>query len=45
MYTSLVAAFVSLVVLRYNQKYRKADINPEVQSCQHDEGHKMELDE
>jgi len=43
--TRVMAAFVSLVVLRYNQKYRKADINPGVQSCQDDEGHTMELDE
>jgi len=43
--TRVMAAFVSLVILRYNQKYRKADINPGVQSCQDDEGHTMELDE
>ncbi|PVH66106.1 hypothetical protein PAHAL_1G151500 [Panicum hallii] len=43
--TRVMAAFVSLVILRYNQKYRKADINPRVESRQEDEGQKMELDE
>jgi hypothetical protein len=43
--TRIMAAFVSLVILRYNQKYRKADINPGVESRQEDEGQKMELDE
>ncbi|CAN6237943.1 unnamed protein product [Urochloa humidicola] len=43
--TRVMAAFVSLVILRYNQKYRKADINPEVEICQEDEGQNMETDE
>ncbi|OEL25524.1 Reticulon-like protein B18 [Dichanthelium oligosanthes] len=43
--TRVMAAFVSLVILRYNQKYRKVDINPGVEICQDDEGQKMEMDE
>ncbi|CAN6272445.1 unnamed protein product [Urochloa humidicola] len=43
--TRVMAAFVSLVILRYNQKYRKADINPGVEICQDDEGQSMEMDE
>ncbi|KAF8656896.1 hypothetical protein HU200_060458 [Digitaria exilis] len=39
------AAFLSLVLLRYNQKYRKADSNPGVELCQDDEGQQMETDE
>ncbi|CAN6251343.1 unnamed protein product [Urochloa humidicola] len=42
--TRVMAAFVSLVVLRYNQKYRKAEINPGVEICQ-DDGQNMEMDE
>ncbi|CAL4969773.1 unnamed protein product [Urochloa decumbens] len=42
--TRVMAAFVSLVILRYNQKYRKADINPGVEICQ-DDGQNMETDE
>ncbi|CAL5022363.1 unnamed protein product [Urochloa decumbens] len=43
--TRLMAAFVSLVILRYNQKYRKADMNPGVEICQDDEGQNMEMDD
>ncbi|XP_062217357.1 reticulon-like protein B17 [Phragmites australis] len=43
--TRVMAAFVSLVILRYNQKYRKADMNPEVESCQNEQGQKMEMDD
>ncbi|XP_062223460.1 reticulon-like protein B17 isoform X1 [Phragmites australis] len=43
--TRVMAAFVSLVILRYNQKYRKADMNQEVESCQDEQGQKMEMDD
>lgn len=43
--TRVMAAFVSLVILRYNQKYRKVDINTDVEICQDNEGQQMETDE
>jgi hypothetical protein len=39
------AAFISLVVLRYNQKYRKGDISMEVEGCQEEQEQNMEMDD
>jgi disulfide bond formation protein DsbB len=41
----LCAALISLVVLRYNQKYRKAGINMEVEGCQEGQEQSMEMDD
>ncbi|GJN19656.1 hypothetical protein PR202_gb06955 [Eleusine coracana subsp. coracana] len=41
----LAAAFISLVVLRYNQKYRKGDINMGVEGCQEGQDQNMETDD
>ncbi|TVU32372.1 hypothetical protein EJB05_24099, partial [Eragrostis curvula] len=44
--TRVMAAFISLVVLRYNQKYRKVDINNmEVEGCQEGQEQDMEMDD
>lgn len=45
--TRVMAAFVSLVILRYNQKYHKVNkpnITAEVGSCRDDQGQTMEMD-
>ena len=39
------AAFISLVVLRYNQKYRKGDMNMEVEGRQEGQEQNMEMDD
>jgi hypothetical protein len=41
----LCAAFISLVVLRYNQKYRKVGINMEVEGCQERQEQSLEMDD
>ncbi|KAK3152827.1 hypothetical protein QOZ80_2BG0164090 [Eleusine coracana subsp. coracana] len=43
--TRVMAAFISLVVLRYNQKYRKGDINMGVEGCQEGQDQNMETDD
>ncbi|KAG0515955.1 hypothetical protein BDA96_10G321700 [Sorghum bicolor] len=43
--TRVMAAFVSLVILRYNQKYHKANIMTEVGSSRDEQGQTMEMDE
>ncbi|XP_051204056.1 reticulon-like protein B18 isoform X1 [Lolium perenne] len=41
--TRFVAAFISVVILRYNRQHHKADVNPEVKCCQEDQEQEMEV--
>ncbi|XP_066371304.1 reticulon-like protein B17 isoform X2 [Miscanthus floridulus] len=43
--TRVMAAFVSIVILRYNQKYHKANIATEVGSSRDEQGQTMEMDD
>ncbi|BAF08543.1 reticulon-like protein B17 isoform X1 [Oryza sativa Japonica Group] len=43
--TRIIAAFISVVILRYNQKYRKAVVNAGAESCQDEQEQKMEIEE
>ncbi|CAD6338476.1 unnamed protein product [Miscanthus lutarioriparius] len=43
--TRVMAAFVSLVILRYNQKYHKANITTEFGSSRDEQGQTMEMDD
>ncbi|XP_006648565.2 reticulon-like protein B17 [Oryza brachyantha] len=43
--TRIIAAFISIVILRYNQKYRKAFMNTEHESCPDEQGQKMEIED
>uniref|UniRef100_A0A0D9VF60 Reticulon domain-containing protein n=1 Tax=Leersia perrieri TaxID=77586 RepID=A0A0D9VF60_9ORYZ len=43
--TRIIAAFISVVILRYNQLYRKAVVNDERESCQDELGQKMEIED
>ncbi|XP_052142676.1 reticulon-like protein B17 isoform X2 [Oryza glaberrima] len=43
--TRIIAAFISVVILRYNQKYRKAVVDTGVESCQDEQEQKMEIED
>uniref|UniRef100_A0A0E0JYU3 Reticulon domain-containing protein n=1 Tax=Oryza punctata TaxID=4537 RepID=A0A0E0JYU3_ORYPU len=43
--TRIIAAFISVVILRYNQKYRKAVVDAGVESCQDEQEQKMEIED
>ncbi|KAF0932691.1 hypothetical protein E2562_011986 [Oryza meyeriana var. granulata] len=43
--TRIIAAFISVVILRYNQKYRMAAVNAGGESCQDEQEQKMEIED